>query len=449
MSLALMSAAGCAARYGESQSYLTDVIEPTRLNPVFHWTDVALQAIRDQIVPPPLATRALAMGHVAGFLAVNGIDGRYRSDYAVGEAPAGADPEVAYGVAAATAYAEHFQQPFVFDLARFLDGYPDGEAKARGVRWGRAVGDLIVRERTNDGAEPSRVNFYLGRYPRRQDALRWTPTGPLFDSGKTEPSFTPTFHRGLLPGFGAVRPWTMNSPQQFRAVEFPDPASPEFAAEFAEIKAIGAADSTSRTPEQTEIAFFWEDGPWGAAPPGHFMIIAMQLLQHRGMSLVELARATALVALAMADAGISTWDSKYHHDVIRPETAIRYRAQAFGNKDPRVVADSNWMSLIPTPPFPAYTSGHSAFGASACEMLALILGRDDIAFSGQVPDTVIWPEHLAGVVRYWPSLSAAAAENGASRLYGGVHWNADNVEGLRAGRDIARHVFRTRFNMKA
>ena len=389
------------------------------------------------------------MGHLAGFLAVNGLGGPYENDYPIGEGPRGADLEVAYGVASATAFAEHFQQPFLFDRRRFLGQYPDGEAKTLGLQWGREVGAFIVRDRTNDGAEPSKVDFYLSRYPRRQDALRWTPTGPLFDSGKAEPAFAPTFHRGLLPGFGKVKPWTMKSLERFRVPDFPDPASPEFAADYAEIKELGASESNVRTPEQSEIAFFWEDGPWAVTPPGHFSIIAMQLLQHRRLSLVEMARAMALISIAMADAGISTWDSKYRHDVIRPETAIRYRAPEFGNSDPRVAIDSNWQSLIPTPPFPTYTSGHSAFGGAGCEMIALLLGRDDIAFSGSAPDTVTWPEHLSGVVRYWPSLSAAAEENGASRLYGGVHWNADNVQGLRVGREIARHAFGAKFKMKA
>lgn len=221
----------------------------------------------------------------------------------------------------------------------------------------------MVRERTNDGAEPSKVNFYLKRYPRRRDALRWRPTAPMFDSGGTEPAFRETYHRGLLPGFGHVKPWAMRSASQFLAPDFLDPASPEFAHEYAMVKEIGASDSTSRTPDQTQIAFFWEDGPWGVSPPGHFVIIAMQLYQHLGLSLVDQARAMALTSMAMADAAIATWNSKYTHDIIRPETAIRYRAPKFHNSDPRVSLRRSWKSLIPTPPFPSYTSGHSAFAS--------------------------------------------------------------------------------------
>ncbi len=205
-SLSFTTLTGCAGQFGSSKSYLTNVIEPNNQSLVFHWTDIALQALRDQLVPPPLASRALAMGHVAGFLAVNGIEKRYQDDYHLEPAPSGADPSVAYGIAAWTAFAEHFQQPMLFDKLAFLKKYPNGEAKDLGIEWGRRIGRFIVKERTNDGAEPSKVNFYLRRYQRRNDALRWRPTGPLFDSGATEPAFRETYHRGLIPGFGAVKP---------------------------------------------------------------------------------------------------------------------------------------------------------------------------------------------------------------------------------------------------
>ncbi len=438
-SSAALLAGGCAAPFGDPQSYLTDVVDARNMSPVFHWTDIALQALRDQTIAPPLATRALAMGHVAGFMAVNGIGQNHHSAFGTLEGPAGADPDVAYGVAFSHAVAEHFQQPFVVDRANFLRRYRPGEAKSLAVGWGEKVAAHVVRLRTNDGAEPSKVNFYLDRYPRRRDTLRWTPTGPLYDAGEG-PAIAPTFDRALLPGFGAVDPWGIKSVRQFRAPAFLDPASPEFAEEFAEIREIGASNSRTRTRDQAEIALFWEDGPWGITPPGHFTLIAIQLLQHRNLTLAEQARAFALISMAMADAGIATWDSKFAHDIIRPETAIRYRASAFGNRDARVRADENWKSFIPTPPFPTYTSGHSCFGAAATRMLAHILGRDRISFSGRSPDLVIWPKHLENAVRHWTSLSAAAEENGLSRIYGGVHWNIDNVQALRIGRDIADHI---------
>ena len=81
-------------------------------------------------------------------------------------------------------------------------------------------------------------------------------------------------------------------------------------------------------------------------------------------------------------------------------------------------------------------------------MIALILGRDDVSFSGRSPDLVLWPQ-LKGVTRHWTSLSAMAEENGMSRLYGGVHWELDHTEGAKAGRAIARQAFRSTFPRKA
>ena len=227
--------------------------------------------------------------------------------------------------------------------------------------------------RTNDGSEPSEVNYYLGRYERRTDSLRWRPTGPFYGA-KPGPAFS-SFDRGLAPGHGRIKPWTMKSGSQFLTPDFYDPKSPEFAEEFDRIRRIGGMDSAIRTADQSEIALFWEDGPWGITPPGHMIYIAMQILQDRGLSFIELARALALVGMTQCDASISAWDAKYHHDVLRPETAIRMRAPKFANPDSRVVRQPDWSSFIPTPEFPAYPAGHSTFGAAAAEMIALIHGR--------------------------------------------------------------------------
>jgi len=436
----------CAQRYGGGESYLTGVLRPERRNAAFHWVDVALQSVRDQAVPPPLAAYRMGAPMAAGFLAANGVVGAYEEPFGVGEGPKGADPEVAYGAAFAYVAAETFQQPFLFDRMAFMERYPDGAAKDAGVEWGRRVGRHIARLRTDDGAEPSEINYYLGRYPARHDALRWEPTGPFY-SARPGPAFA-TFERGLYPGMGAVTPWTMTHGGQFRAPDFLDPMGAAFAEQFAEVKALGGADSVERTEDQSEIAIFWEDGPWGITPPGHFMLIAMQVLQDAELSFIELARAMALVGMTQADAAIATWDSKYHHDIVRPETMIRQRAGALGHADPRVAQQADWRSWIPTPNFPAYTSGHSAFGAAGAEMTALLLGRDDVAFEGGNPDLVIWPQ-LKGVRRRWTSLSHAAEENGMSRIYGGVHWMADHAEGMRLGTAIARQAFEQTFPRKA
>ena len=437
--------AGCVSQHGHRSSYATQIIEPQYHNTVFEWVDALLQQVRDQRLTSPRAAYCLSPPLAAGFLAANGITQDYDEPFGVGAGPAGADPEVAYGVAFATTAAEAFQQPFLFRRNAFLNRFPAGEAKSLGVEWGRTVGRHVLDMRTDDGSEPSEVDYYFDAYPRRADALRWSPTGPFYGA-RPGPAF-PTFDRGLLPGQGRIKPWTMTSGSQFRVSDFHDPASPEFAEEFDTIRVMGSADSPIRTAEESEVALFWEDGPWGITQPGHFLYIAMQLLQDRELAFIDVARAFALIGMTQCDASIAVWDNKYHHDILRPETAIRARAPTFGNPDPRVAREPRWRSYIPTPEFPSYTSGHSAFGAAAAEMIALIHGRDDLAFSGQSPDQVLWPQ-LRGVTRHWTSLTQMAAENGFSRIYGGVHWDKDNTESLTIGRAIARQAFDSVFAKK-
>ena len=442
----LLPLAGCVSPYGHRAAYTSQILKPQNQSTVFHWVDVALQSVRNQRILTPRAAYNYGLTTAAGFLAANSIVQAYDEPFGLGPGPSRADPEVAYGVAFAVAAAEAFQCPFSLDLDRFTDRFPGSEAKSLGVQWGREIARRVLKLRTDDGSEPSEVNYYLGRYQRRTDSLRWRPTGPFY-SATPGPAFA-SFDRGLFPGHGQIKPWTMTRSSQFRVSDFHDPSSPEFAEEFDRIRRLGGEDSSIRTADQSEIALFWEDGPWGITPPGHFIYIAVQLLQDRELSFIELARAFALIGMTQCDASICAWDNKYHFDIVRPESAIRQRADEFGNSDPRVARQPGWRSYIPTPEFPAYTSGHSTFGAAGAEMIALLYGRDDISFSGRPPDEVLWPQ-LAGVTRHWTSLSHAAEENGLSRLYGGVHWGIDDLEARRAGRQIARQAFRSTFPKKA
>ncbi|MEO0751611.1 MAG: vanadium-dependent haloperoxidase [Pseudomonadota bacterium] len=424
--------AGCAAPLSSPQSYINGVVAQDRLSPVFRWTDIMLQAIRNQSVPPPPATRTFAMAHVAGFNAVNSIEGHFVPTLNLGPAPAGADPAAAYGAAVATALNDSLRASFAPDLSRYLSDLPDNGGKSEGVAWGRAVGAALNRSRYQDGSEPSRAAEYLGRYPRRQDNLKWSPTGPFYRAGSPGPRFG-TFARGLLPGWGAVTPWQMKSAGQFLVVDFPEEHTAEFRRQLEKIRTLGGSVSNIRTADQRQIAFFWEDGPRGVTPPGHWQIIAMDILQRRHMSLAQQAHAFAMLSSSQADAAITTWHSKYVHDVVRPETYIRQRA---ANREP------GWNTLIPTPGFPAYTSGHSCFSAVSARMICNIIGTDRVSFSSESPDLVNWPAELTGVRRSWHSLWAAAEEGGASREFGGIHWEADNTQGLRAGKLLADFTFR-------
>ncbi|PHR59982.1 MAG: hypothetical protein COA43_08420 [Robiginitomaculum sp.] len=439
-------ASGCTSRMGSTPSYLSQVIHPNNNNTVMHWLDIVMQQTRDQRVPPPRAAYNFAMPLAAGFLAANGVLQAYHEPFGIGAGPRNANAEVAYGVAFATAASEVFGTPFMMERKAFKAKFPDGYGKTLGAQWGRKVGMHIVKMRTRDGSGSNDVNYYFDNYKRRKDIMQWKPTGSHF-SASPGPAFT-SFPPGLFPGQGKIKPWTMRSGDQFRVENFHHPRSPEFAREFELIRTLGGAHSPRRTKDQEEVALFWEDGPWGITPSGHFLYIAAQVLQNRNMSFIQMAQAFALLGMTQCDASICAWDNKYHHDILRPETAIRNIGHKFGNQDQRVRKHKSWNSLIPTPEFPGYTSGHSTFGAAGAELTALILGTDNVAFSGASPDLVLWPQ-LRGVTRRWTKLSQAADECGLSRLYGGVHWQKDHDMAMMAGRDIARHAFATTFPRRA
>jgi hypothetical protein len=240
----------------------------------------------------------------------------------------------------------------------------------------------------------------------------------------------------LLPAWGSVTPFALSIGSQFRPPSPPALTSPQYATEVNLLKAVGGTASAIRTGEQTQIAQFWGYGPGTATPPGHWNQIAAAVVTGRRASgeradrVAENARLFALVNIAMADAGIVSWDCKYAMNYWRPITAIQ-EADTDGN--PATEADPSWTPLLPTPPFPEYTSGHSSFSAAAAVVLASFYGRDRLAFEVESDD-------LPGVRRSYRSFSEAALESGISRIYGGIHFPSANVHGLSIGAAVGTYT---------
>jgi membrane-associated phospholipid phosphatase len=159
------------------------------------------------------------------------------------------------------------------------------------------------------------------------------------------------------------------------------------------------------------------------------MVIAQELSVQAGLTLIENARLFALLGLTAGDASILCWDNKYHFSHWRPVTAIR-SADLDGN--PATQPNPDWTPLVTTPPFPTYTSRHSTFSSACATSPAEFFGRDDIAFTTA-------SESLPGVWCSFTSLSEAAEEAGRSRVYGGIHWQYDNV--AAAGLALGQWVF--------
>jgi len=220
--------------------------------------------------------------------------------------------------------------------------------------------------------------------------------------------------------------------------------SSEYAAQVNEVKKLGSATSATRTPEQTEIAFFWaNDLDKTYKPPGQLFEITKIVSDQKGLTLVQNARLFALVALGMADAGIVAWDAKYdtNLDLWRPESAIQL-ATTDGN--PATAGDPNWKPLSKnpangksfSPPFPAYVSGHATFGAVHAAIMRLYFGTDNVTFTATTED----PNLPAGVERTFNSFTEAARENGRSRVYLGVHFQWDGDHGFISGTALGEYV---------
>ena len=162
---------------------------------------------------------------------------------------------------------------------------------------------------------------------------------------------------------------------------------------------------------------------------GHWNQIAAQLAEQQGNSLSANARLFAQLNTAMADAAIVAWDTKYAYTFWRPITAIRQGA-ADGNT--QTTEDTSWAPLLMTPPFPEYVSGHSTFSGAAAEVLNNVFGNS----AGFTIDSI----GLPGVQRTFASFDQAADEAGRSRVYGGIHFQFSNADGLAAGRQVAQLV---------
>ncbi len=390
---------------------------------VLQWNRAVLDSIRAEKTPPPVASRALAMTHIAIFDALNQIEGSYRSySYTFpGVSIASPPPELSASTAAYIVLSHLYPTREAIFRSQWLSSFKAADGMARNaaaVAWGTYVGNLIVSYRRQDGA--SSVFSYT----------------PLAACGKWKPTL-PLFAPALLPQWSRVQPFGVTQVIFFRPTAPPAFSARSFTDAYQEVYRLGSATSTARTADQTQIAYFWEDGAGTVTPPGHWQVIAQRLSERFLLSRIENARLFALLSMAQADAAIASWDAKYTYNYFRPITGIRERC--FNRPD--LIKDPNWTPLLPTPPFPAYTSGHSTFSAASARLLALYFGTDNIAFSGPSPDPGRWPAALKGVQRSWPSLSAAAAEAGQSRVFGGIHWQFDNVAGLKAGAGIADQTF--------
>ena len=196
----------------------------------------------------------------------------------------------------------------------------------------------------------------------------------------------------LLPAWGRVTPWLSRSMAHFVPGPPPMPPSPGFQAALAEVKAL----ANGRTREQARVAALWADGAGSYSPAGRWNKIAADLIAANHLSEPRAARVFALLNMAVMDAGIACWETKYRYNVIRPSQA-----------------DDTINTPVGLPNFPSYTSAHATLSGAA----AAVLGH-------------LFPGERG-------SLWARAEEAALSRVYAGIHYRFDERAGLAQGRAVA------------
>ncbi len=402
--------ASLSLRGNASADASSDASQPDQ---VIQWNRTLLQILQTPGAQPATIhpTRSMAIVHLAIYDAVNAIMGRH-APYLVLQAPRSASPDAAAAAAAHTALLSLFpNQQSVID-AKFQDSLSQigsGEHVRQGIRVGEEAANAILATRANDGSDS---------------------TPPVFvpQSGPGEYQLTPpNFKQPVFTNWPDVRPFALETGDQFRPPPPPAVTSPRYTTDFDEVKSLGEINSTTRSADQTDIGRFW-----GAAPVQN---VWNQIAQMAGMSsdnsLEQNARMFALLDTSLADGVIALYDSKYAYHRWRPVTAVQ-AADDDGNPD--TTGDPNWTPLAVTALDPSYAGAHAEISQSAAATLRDFFGTDRVDLSLTNPS-------LPGIVRSFQSFSQAADEAAASRIYAGQHFRYDEDAGQALGDEVGNFVF--------
>jgi hypothetical protein len=380
---------------------------------VLDWNEIAVNSIVGIAQQrTERGTIRLAMVHIAIYDALNAIAGypftpyTGKLDVVLPASPDDAAATAGHDVLVALFPDQQAQLDSKYEAS--LASIPDAADKANGISAGRQAASAILAARAGDGRDAV-VPYTPGSGPGV-----WIPTPPAFASASG-------------PEVASVEPWTLKTPSQFRVKPPPDLTSEKWALDYNEVKALGAATGSSRTPEQTDIGRFWSESTlpqWDRAWRG--ISIA------QGLSMNDKARFFAVLASTASDAMIACWDSKYTYNFWRPVTAIR-AGDTDGNPDTQ--PDPNWFPLVVTPPHPEYPSAHGCFTGATTETLKFFFSTDHFSFSvdSSIPG-------LSSPVRNYSSFSQALNEVFDARVYGGVHYRNSVRYGAKIGKKVSHYA---------
>jgi hypothetical protein len=385
-------------------------------NAVITWNIYAQNAIYETARQSPTTTgRSFAMVQGAVYDAVNAIAGTPYRPYLI--APRARPSDSTPAAVATAAYRVLLslfpgQAEIVAALrARYdesLAAIPDGPSKVRGIAVGGAAAAAMIEARRDDGAF-SNVLWTVGTEPGQ-----WRPTPPAY--------------LNVGAWFTILKPFVVHDPDSYRTPGPPALTSAAYARDLNEVKAVGSATSTVRTPDQTEAAIWWDD------PRLVEWEITRQLATTHRLDTLQTARLFAMVDLAAVDAVIACYREKKFWSFWRPVTAIPL-ADTDGNPD--TAADPAWTPLRITHPSTEYPSGHACFTSATVAGLRKFFGRDDLSFSAYSADS--------GTTRHYDSLSEAMAELVEARIWAGLHFRTASEDGRTLGAAVARDVLRHEF----
>jgi hypothetical protein len=369
---------------------------------VTDWNSKANEVLAAAKLPPHPSYRTMAMVQATVFQAVNAITKRYPAQGEKLAPPAGASVEAAVAQASYVTLSKLVPtQQDAVDRAYqgALSTIPSGQAKTDGLAVGQAAATAILSTRAEDGASAP-------------ESYR-----PRTAAGVYVPTVLPAF-----PQWAQRKPWLLASASQFRPGPPPGLTSNRWARDYNEIKAIGARSSPSRSPEQTEIARFWE-----ATGPAIYFPVALSVASAPGREVTQNARLLATAGIAMDDALTAVMEAKYHYSFWRPITAIR-NGDVDGN--PATQRDPAWVPLIDTPMHPEYPCAHCILAGSLGAVLEAELG------AGPVPTLTTTSVTAKGAARSWNTIGDFVQEVASARIYGGVHFRSSTRAGTTLGKRV-------------
>ena len=369
---------------------------------------------------PSPALRAYPMLHIAMFDAINAIAREYspfRVDLQAsrGASQTAAAAQAAYDILGALYPAQ--QARFDELLAEQLEGMPAGVVN-QGRDIGRRAARAVLEWRTNDGW-PSTIVPNPAYDPPPFPGW-WEPTPPGFSGA-------------LLTFYPSVTPFGILTATQFLPPPPPTLTSARYAEDLNEVKDWGSATSSLRSADQTLFARLTAGVNTTTGFQHVWNIVAREAIRARGLSLLEAARAFAMMNVAIHDGLQTSFTSKFVYGLWRPVTAIR---RADEDLNDATTADPSWTPLLTTPPYPTYAGNQACLASAAARALELAVGTDDVSYS------VSWvgTPGNADQTRFFTSFSSLVEQQARSRILGGIHFEFDSQGSYDSCPSVAEFV---------